>query len=264
MSITVKDICVGYGKKNIVKNACMNIEKGEVVTIVGPNGSGKSTIIKALSRCLPTNCGEIIINGKNVNEIKTKDLAKILAVLPQTKHFPHDVTVEGLVQYGRYPHLGWQKKLTKMDYEVVDWAIDRTHLNDLRKRYLRNLSGGERQRAWISMALSQQPSILILDEPTTYLDVSYQLEVLELIKELNNTIGLTVIMVLHDINQAARYSHKLYVINKGEVCRVGAPKDVLNKSLLKDIFKVEATIYEDLNNCCPYFIPERLITEVKL
>lgn len=259
MELNVEKLNVSYGEKEAVKDVSFNIAEGEIATIIGPNGSGKSTLVKAVSRCLKPVSGNIYIDGKNIIHMNSKSVAQMLAVLPQEKHVSSDVSVEELVSYGRYPHLKFGRKLRIEDKNIINWAIEKTGLNDLRKRYAVSLSGGERQRAWIAMTLAQKSRIIILDEPTTFLDISYQLEVLELVKELNETLGLTVIMVLHDLNQAARYSDKILVINDGRLCDVGKPDDVMNRCLLKDIFKIEADIYDDKINKCIYFIPRKTI-----
>ncbi|MGB4439630.1 MAG: ABC transporter ATP-binding protein [Sedimentibacter sp.] len=259
MNITVENLNVSYFDKEVLKDINFHINSGEIVTIIGPNGSGKSTLIKAVSRCLKPSKGNIFLDKNNIKQIDTKEIAKKLAVLPQVKNVSSDISVEELVSYGRYPHLNFGKRLSKEDNEIVTWAIEKTGLENMRKRLVCTLSGGERQRAWIAMSLAQKPQILILDEPTTYLDISYQLEVLELVKELNNTLGITVVMVLHDLNQASRYSDKLMVINKGKLCEFDAPDKIINKSLLKNIFKIDADIYEDEINNCPYFIPKKTI-----
>ncbi len=235
------------------------MNKGEIVTIIGPNGSGKSTLVKAISRTLRIDQGDISLGGRNIENIPTKIIARKLAVLPQVKTISNDITVESLVSYGRFPHLGFRKRLGKVDNEIIKWAMEKTGIFPFKERNVMTLSGGERQRAWISMALAQKPSVLILDEPTTYLDVSYQMEVLELVKELNDTLGITVIMVLHDLNQAARYSDKIYVLMNGQVCRYGNPKEIMDSDLLRDVFRIEASIYEDKINHCPYFIPNKIV-----
>lgn len=182
-----------------------------------------------------------------------------MAILPQVKNISADITVENLVSYGRYPHLGFGKRINKDDKDIINWAIEKTGLIEFRNRHVANLSGGERQRAWIAMALAQKPKILILDEPTTYLDISYQLEVLELVKELNESLGITVIMVLHDLNQASRYSDNIYVLRDGRICEYGKPNNIIRSELLKDVFRIEAHIYQDKVNNCPYFIPHKII-----
>lgn len=259
MGIQVKDLEVRYGDKIAVKGANIQIYDGEIVTIIGPNGSGKSTLIKSMSRCLKPKAGKILLDGMNINKIPTKVISRKMAILPQVKNVSGDITVESLVSYGRYPHLNFGKRLKKSDYETIDWAIEKTGLGDIKTQNVITLSGGERQRAWIAMALAQKPEILILDEPTTYLDISYQLEVLELIKDLNKSLGITVVMVLHDLNQASRYSDNIYVLNDGQICKYGKPSNIINPKLLKDIFRIEAHVYEDEVNCCPYFIPHKIV-----
>lgn len=259
MGIQVKNLEIRYGDKIAVKDANIQIYDGEIVTIIGPNGSGKSTLIKAMSRCLKPKSGKILLDGMNINKIPTKVISRKMAILPQVKNVSGDITVETLVSYGRYPHLKFGKRLKKSDYETIDWAIEKTGLMHIKTQNVITLSGGERQRAWIAMALAQKPEILILDEPTTFLDISYQLEVLELVKELNKSLGITVVMVLHDLNQAARYSDNIYVLNQGQICKYGEPSNVINPQLLKDIFRIEAHVYEDRVNSCPYFIPHKIV-----
>lgn len=259
MKLEAIDIKAKYGEKLVLKNVNIKICDKEIVTIIGPNGSGKSTLIKVLSRCLKPSEGKVLVEDTDINNISTKDIAKKVAILPQTKHVSHDITVEGLVSYGRYPHLKFRQRLSSIDWEIIDWSMEKTGLQDLRHRYVNRLSGGERQRAWIAMALCQKPEILILDEPTTYLDISYQLEVLELVKELNQSLGLTVVMVLHDLNQAARYSDNIYVLKNGEIFQQGNPKNIIQSNILKDVFRIEADIYQDQINNCPYFIANKII-----
>ena len=259
MDIVGKDIVVSYGDNIALKRANIKVNTGEIVTIIGPNGSGKSTLVKAVSRCIKLDSGNVDLDGKDITTMNSKEIARKMAILPQVKTASSDVTVETLVSYGRYPHLGFGKRISSKDRDIVQWVMESTGLAELKDRDVVTLSGGERQRAWVAMALAQKPDILILDEPTTYLDISYQMEVLELIKDLNNSLGITVIMVLHDLNQAARYSDRIYVLRKGEVYKEGSPKSVINEQVLKDIFKIDAEIYEDKINNCPYFIPNKIV-----
>lgn len=255
MEINVENLSVNYGNKKVIEDINFKINSGEMVSIIGPNGSGKSTLIKAVSRCLKIETGKIYIDSLCIEKMKTKELSKILAVLPQAKHTPSDTTVEELVSYGRFPHLKFCEKLKKSDREIISWALEKTGLYEHKNRLATSLSGGEKQRVWIAMSLAQKPKILILDEPTTYLDISYQLELLELIKNLNETLGLTVIMVLHDLNYAARYSDKIMVLKNGKLWDWGGPKEILSKKMLKEIFRIDGDIHIDKVNNCPYFIP---------
>lgn len=259
MTLFGNNLNIAYGEKLIIKGLDFKVNKGEIVSIIGPNGSGKSTLVKALSRCIKLKSGEIFLNGKNIYKLPSKEVAREIAILPQVKNVLDDISTEELVSYGRYPHLNFGNRIDKNDEEIIHWAIKKTGLEKFKDRYVATLSGGERQRAWIAMALAQEPKILILDEPTTYLDISYQMEILELIKELNESLGLTVIMVLHDLNHAARYSDSIYVLNDGEICKKGSPNEVINSDLLKDIFRIEAHIYSDDINDCPYFIAHKIV-----
>ncbi|WP_443659197.1 ABC transporter ATP-binding protein [Clostridium algidicarnis] len=258
ISLEAKNINVCYGKKTIIKNLDFKVQKGDIVTIVGPNGSGKSTLIKALSRLIKITSGDVELYGKDIYKFNTKKIAQEMAILPQIRNINTDLTVENLVSYGRQPHLKFGKRIGKDDEKIVEWAMKKTRIYNLKDRCVSTLSGGERQRAWISMALAQKPSILILDEPTTFLDISYQLEVLEVVKELNKSLNITVIMVLHDLNQAIRYSDNIYVLKQGEVCNFGKPNKVMTLSLIKEVFSIDANIYQDEINNCPYIIPQRL------
>ena len=258
MYIRGSNIVVQYEDKEVLKDVSIEVNKGEIVTIIGPNGSGKSTLVKAICRSIKIDKGEIILEGQNIHSIPSKTIAKKLAVLPQVKSVSNDMLVEALVSYGRFPHLRFGKSLSKEDKDIVEWAMEKTGTIGLRDRNVITLSGGERQRAWIAMALAQKTDILVLDEPTTYLDISYQMEVLELVKELNETLGISIVMVLHDLNQAMRYSDKIYVLKDGEVFDHGNPCEILNKETLKDVFNIKADIYEDLENKCPYIIPNKI------
>ena len=258
MILQAKDISVSYDGKQALCGVNIEVSQGDVVSIVGPNGSGKSTMLKVLSRTLKPHGGVVLLDNKDIRDLKAKSIAQRLAVLPQVKMVPADLSVEALVGYGRYPHLNFRNKMTKADYEIIHWAIEKTDLVHFRSRLVRTLSGGERQRAWIAMALAQKSDILLLDEPTTFLDISYQLEVLELLKELNEELGLTIVMVLHDLNQAVRYSNKTYALKDGVLYKYGNSSELLTKELLKDVFRIEGEILTDGTNACPYFIPQKV------
>ncbi len=247
---------LGYSDTEILNNINLQVKRGSVTTIIGVNGSGKSTLIKALSRTLTPKNGNVILDGKNIRKMKNKDIAKLLSILPQIHSAPEDFTVYDLVSYGRHPYLRFSQRLTDDDKEIINWALESSKMKSLQNRYVSTLSGGERQRAWFAMCLAQQPDVLLLDEPTTFLDISHQFEVLELVKELNEKHGITIVMVLHDINQAVRYSKEIIVIKNGDIYQRGNPKKIITLELLKDVFGIGGRIVSDENYDYSVFIPE--------
>ena len=234
----------------------LEISEGEVVSLIGPNGSGKSTLLRVISRLVKPNSGTVYLDGQNIREMKSKEVAKTLTMLPQMNNYQLDLTVRELVEFGRHPHSGGKMVLSKEDMEIVDWAIEVTGLKHLQNRVLPSMSGGERQRAWIAMTVAQHPKVLLLDEPTTYLDIAHQLEVMELVKELNQKYNMTVIMVLHDINQAAQNSERLIVLKNGKIHYDGLPHCVLCKEMFQSIFEIDAEIY--MQGGYPVFSPIKL------
>jgi len=257
--IYAKNLSISYDKKNVVSNFTMNINEGEIVSIIGPNGSGKSTVLKVISRLMKSSNGAAFLDGSDVHSLPTKEVAKKLAILCQHNHSPSDCTVRDLISYGRVPHKQWYEFNNYDDNSIVDWAIEVTGLNEFEHRYVTTLSGGERQRAWVAMALAQKTKVLILDEPTTYLDVSHQLEVMELLKKINEEYKITIIMVLHDLNQASKYSDRMYVINKGKLVMEGRPSEVITKKMLRDVYKIDAHISVEQVSGKPLFYPLGLI-----
>lgn len=237
----------------------LHIKEGEIVSVIGPNGSGKSTYLRVLSRLIKPQKGEVVIDGQLVQTMKSIDVAKKLAMLPQIQDHQLDLTVGELVEFGRYPHRGAHGRLSREDEEIVQWALHVTKLGVYKDRLLQSLSGGERQRAWIAMAVAQRPKVLLLDEPTTFLDIAHQLEVMELVKELNAKFNMTIVMVLHDINQAARYSDRLIVFKNGEIQYDGLPQCVLCREMFQSIFEIDADIYEEKGKT--FFTPIRLPKE---
>ncbi|WP_442604353.1 ABC transporter ATP-binding protein [Paenibacillus sp. KN14-4R] len=235
----------------------MNLEvrEGEILSLIGPNGSGKSTLLRLLARLLDPVRGEVWLDGKVLRNMSSSDIAKKLAMLPQMHDHQLEFTVRELVEFGRHPHKKWFERLSDADEEIIAWALSVTNLTPYENRALPSLSGGERQRAWIAMAIAQRPKVLLLDEPTTYLDISHQLEVMELVQSLNRQFNMTVIMVLHDINQAAQYSDRLVVMKKGEVVYDGIPQCVLCKPMFQNVFDIEVDIYDDGDK--PFFTPKR-------
>jgi iron complex transport system ATP-binding protein len=238
--ISIQKLYVDYEKKKVIDNLNLEIPRSKILSIVGPNGSGKSTIIKAISRTIKISSGIIRFENRDIKKIKGMIFAKNVAVLSQQYDCPKDISVKELVSYGRYAYSSWFSSETKEDSEIVNWAMKRTGVDEFENRKIGTLSGGEKQRVWIAMALAQKPQVLLLDEPTTYLDLCHQIELLELIKSLNIADGLTVVMVLHDINQAIQYSDKIVVIDHGRVVIEGLAEDIINDEVLKSVFKINA------------------------
>ena len=237
--IKAQNICVSINDKEIVHNLSLEIPEGKVTAIIGPNGCGKSTTLKALSRILPYK-GSVTFKGQEMSALSQKEFAKSLAILTQSPQAPSDLTVNDLVEMGRFPHRGFLGRGGKDDKEHVEWALAQTGVTAMRNRLLNTLSGGERQRAWIAMALAQRPEVLLLDEPTTYLDICHQLEIMQLIGRLNQELGLTVVMVVHDLNHAIMYADHVVVVKAGKLVTSGAPREIITAELLAEVFKVKA------------------------
>ncbi len=253
--LKVEKLTIGYGSSKVINGIDLLINKGDLTTIIGVNGCGKSTFLKSLSRNLRPYDGVIYLDGKSIFRQNTREVAKKLAVLPQAPMIPEDFTVHDLVSYGRQPYIGLTGRMKKKDYEIINWAISATRIGSLQHRLVSTLSGGERQRAWLALALAQQPEILLLDEPTTFLDIACQYEVLELIRSLNVKLGITVVMVLHDINQAARYSRRIVALKDGGVYKTGRPEEIVTEEVMQEVFNVKVRVLQDIDNDCPYFIP---------
>ena len=237
--IKAQNICVSINDKEIVHNLSLEIPEGKVTAIIGPNGCGKSTTLKALSRILPYK-GSVTFKGSEMSALSQREFAKSLAILTQSPQAPSDLTVNDLVEMGRFPHRGFLGRGGKDDKEHVEWALAQTGVTAMRNRLLNTLSGGERQRAWIAMALAQRPEVLLLDEPTTYLDICHQLEIMQLIGRLNQELGLTVVMVVHDLNHAIMYADHVVVVKAGKLVTSGAPREIITADLLAEVFKVKA------------------------
>jgi len=243
--LSAKNLTVGYGNTAIVSQLHLNIPDGKITTIIGPNGCGKSTLLKTLSRILKPKSGTVYLDGKEIEKQPTKTVAKKLAILPQAAYAPEGLTVRELVSYGRYPHQKGTGRLKPSDWEKIDWAIHVTGLTALQDREIDSLSGGQRQKVWIAMALAQETDLILLDEPTTYLDMSHQLEVLELLQYLNQTENRTIVMVLHDLNHAARFSHYMVAMKNGIIVKDGTPEEVLTPEVLREVFQIDAVIGKD-------------------
>ena len=251
--IKAQNISVSINEKEIVHGISLDIPEGKVTAIIGPNGCGKSTTLKALSRILPYK-GSVTFKGQEMSTLSQREFAKCLAILTQSPQAPSDLTVNDLVEMGRFPHRGFLGRAGKDDKEHVEWALEQTGVKEMRYRLLNTLSGGERQRAWIAMALAQRPEVLLLDEPTTYLDICHQLEIMQLIGRLNQELGLTVVMVVHDLNHAIMYADHVVVVKAGQLVTSGAPREIITADLLADVFKVKAdefTLSNDLRALVP-------------
>ena len=243
--IRTKDLNISYGNLDIVKDLNLEIPKGKITTIIGANGCGKSTILKTLARIIKPKSGSIYINDKELNSQDSKELAKAMAVLPQSPQAPSGLTVEELISYGRFPHQKGFGKLKDEDKDIINWALEKTRILEFRDRPIEALSGGQRQRAWIAMALAQETDILLLDEPTTYLDLAHQLEVLKLLEELNKKEGRTIVMVIHELNNAARFADHMIGVKKGKIVCQGTAHEVMTKENLREIFNIDAEIVNE-------------------
>lgn len=254
-ALHVKDVSVGYGERTVLDALNVDIKRGTVTSIVGPNGCGKSTLLRTMSRLLNPTKGEIVLDGKSIHDIPTRKLATQLGLLPQTPIAPDGIVVADLVGRGRTPHQGILGRWSQQDYDIVAEALETTGISDLAERSIDELSGGQRQRVWIAMALAQRTETLLLDEPTTYLDVKHQLDVLDLLTELNRDRGTTIVMVLHDLNLAARYSDELVAVSGGKVFAHGHPREVITKENVKSVFGIDSVIITDPVSDQPAVMP---------
>jgi iron complex transport system ATP-binding protein len=255
---------VAYGDKSIVKDLTIEIPKGKITALVGANGSGKSTILKTMARVMKPKNGMVLLDGKSIHKQSTKAVAKQLAILPQNPVAPEGLTVSELVAYGRYPHQKGFGTLTPYDKEVIAWAIEVTGMTDFEQRAVDQLSGGQRQRAWIAMALAQETETLFLDEPTTFLDMAHQLEVLMLLHKLNREENRTIVMVVHDLNHATRYADHMIAIKKGRVICEGSPADTVTADNLREVFNIEADVILDPRTGVPLCLPYNILGSASL
>lgn len=244
-AIETKNLVVAYDNEIILSDWTVSIEKGSIVSIIGANGCGKSTLLKAIGRVIPHVAGNIMIQNQELTSLSTREIARKLAILPQIPQAPRAMTCGELVSYGRFPYQKGLGRLRKEDRDIIRWAFQAVGMEDFYDRPVADLSGGQRQRIWIAMALSQQTSIILLDEPTTYLDMCYQLEILDLLQTLNKEQKTTIVMVLHDINLASRYSDYMIAMKEGKVYSYGTPKDVFTKEMLAECFNIDGLVKID-------------------
>jgi iron complex transport system ATP-binding protein len=253
------ELNISYGERVIVKDLSIKIPDKKITAIIGSNGCGKSTLLKAMTRIIPFQRGSIILDGENITKEKTKVLAREMAILPQTPESASGLTVGELVSFGRFPYQKGFGRLTGKDIEVINWALEVTGTADFKYRAVDSLSGGQRQRVWIAMSLAQETEMIFLDEPTTYLDMAHQLEVLELLQKLNKEQGRTIVMVLHDLNQAARFSDYIIALKDGQIVKTGNCEEVIEKSVLKEVFLIDAEIGRDPRTNKPMCITYNLL-----
>ena len=250
---------ISHGDHLVIKNLDTHIPDKKITAIIGPNGSGKSTLLKAMTRLIPHQSGDIILDGKNISSEDTRTIARKMAILPQAPESANGLTVGELVSYGRFPYQRGFGRLSKRDYEVIDWALDVTGTIEFKFRSLDTLSGGQRQRVWIAMALAQETEMIFLDEPTTYLDMAHQQEVLELLQKLNIEEKRTIVMVLHDLNQASRVADYIIALKSGVIIKGGSSEEVMQQEVLKNVFNIDAEIGRDPRTNKPMCITYNLI-----
>jgi iron complex transport system ATP-binding protein len=254
-AIETKQLTLSYGDSIIIDDLDLNIPKGEITVFIGGNGCGKSTLLRSIARLLKPKSGEIVLNGKEIAKMSSKDVAKQMAVLPQGPVAPEGLTVLQLVKQGRYPYQTWLKQWSSEDEEKVYTALEATGLLELKERPVDSLSGGQRQRAWIAMTLAQDTDFILLDEPTTYLDMTHQIDILDLLFELNERENRTIVMVLHDLNLACRYAHNIVAVKDKKIAAMGKPEDVVTRGLVKTVFGMDCEISIDPLFGTPLCIP---------
>ncbi|MDQ0063083.1 ABC transporter ATP-binding protein [Paenibacillus harenae] len=259
--LTTSNLDIAYDDRLIVQDLNIAIPQGKITALVGANGSGKSTILKTMARIMIPSKGNVLLDGKSIHKQSTKDVAKQLAILPQNPTAPDGLTVSELVSYGRFPYQKGFGSMTKQDREIVQWAVEATGMSEFADRPVDHLSGGQRQRAWIAMALAQETDILFLDEPTTFLDMAHQLEVLHLLQKLNEYNNRTVVMVVHDLNHASRYAHHMIAIKTGKVVGEGSPIEVITPEIMREVFNIEADIVPDPRSGVPLCLPFALAAQ---
>lgn len=250
-----EQVVAGYDNKTVIHGVDLVIPDHKISVIIGANGCGKSTLLKTMARLIKPDSGQVALDGKSISRIPPKQLARVVGLLPQSPIVPEGISVADLVGRGRFPHQsllgGWSRK----DYEAVAEAMEIMNITEFANHNIDELSGGQRQRVWIAMALAQQTDILFLDEPTTFLDITYQVEILDLLTDLNRKHGTTIVMVLHDINLSARYADYIFALHSGKLVAQGTPGEVITSTLVKDIFGLECTVIADPVSGSPLVVP---------
>lgn len=259
MVLELKKLSTGYENKTISQDLSLLIPQGKITALIGANGCGKSTLLKTICRINKPLGGDVLLDGKSIYQWEPRQLAKQVAILPQNPVAPNELRVRELVAYGRSPHQSaFFSRMSKEDRDIVAWALRETDIEDLADKAIGRLSGGQRQRAWIAMAIAQHTPILFLDEPTSFLDVAHQMDVLHLIRKMNQDYGKTIVMVIHDLNEAARFADYILAMKKGQILYEGHPEDVFHEAMLFDVFGIDAELLQDPRTGRPMCIPYSL------
>lgn len=254
-ALEIDDLSFGYNKHSVLKDINFKIEDRQFISIIGPNGSGKTTLLKMLNNLYKPEKGNVLVHGENIVNFKGKSLAKKVALVPQDTNMDYDFSVEDVVLMGRYPYIGRFEKEKKTDHEIVEEALKLTNVYHLRKKNINEISGGERQRVIIAKALAQKPDIILLDEPTSHLDINHQMEILILLRKLNKENGTTIILVIHDINLANRYSDSIILLNKGSILGMGRPSEVINSYNIEKAYNLKVIVEKSKITDSIYVIP---------
>lgn len=255
MGLSTEKLTLGYGNYIVLKDINVVIPKNKITILIGSNGCGKSTLLKTMARLLKPINGQVLLGDNNIQTQSNKEIAKKLSILTQSPSAPSDLTVFNVVKQGRYPYQSFFSQWTKEDEKIVNYALEKTGLVEIKHKKLSDLSGGQRQRVWIAMTLAQQTDIILLDEPTNHLDLKYKIEVLDLLKDLNLKENRTIVIVLHDINLACRYADHIIAVKDGKVFDEGYPEDIINETLIKEVFDINSKVIN-----CPIFNTPMCIT----
>lgn len=249
------NINVSYGDRQIIEDLSLRVPDGKFTVIVGPNACGKSTLLRTLARIIRPDKGSVILDGKQIERVPAREVARILGLLPQSSIAPNGIAVADLVARGRYPHQTFLQRWTVADEKAVNWAMQTARVDDLAARAVDELSGGQRQRVWIAMVLAQETPLLLLDEPTTFLDISHQIELLNLLRNLNRRQGNTIVAVLHDLNQACRYADHIVAMRQGHIVAEGNPRDIMTAELVETVFGLPCVVIDDPITGDPMVVP---------
>ncbi|MEL4072622.1 ABC transporter ATP-binding protein [Ochrobactrum sp. GPK 3] len=249
------NIDVSYGDRQIIEDLSLRVPDGKFTVIVGPNACGKSTLLRTLARIIRPDKGSVILDGKQIERVPAREVARILGLLPQSSIAPNGIAVADLVARGRYPHQTFLQRWTEADDKAVNWAMQTARVDDLAARAVDELSGGQRQRVWIAMVLAQETPLLLLDEPTTFLDISHQIELLNLLRNLNRKQGNTIVAVLHDLNQACRYADHIVAMRQGHIVAEGNPRDIMTAELVETVFGLPCVVIDDPITGDPMVVP---------